>query len=91
LGPLEEQKRYQSAEIAQHPDVPKRGPGRSSTIVCNHTGWMEILNQLISPISPSFTPKATIKKLPIASGISQAIQSMYVERTGTEEEKEQLV
>ena len=48
---------------------------------------MEILTQLISPVSPSFTPKAAIKKLPIFSGITQALQSMYVERAGTDEER----
>jgi len=39
---------------------------------------MEILNQICSPVSPSFTPKAAVAKVPIAGGISTALQSMYV-------------
>ena len=79
LGPVEEQRRYHSEENTElHPHVPKRGPGPSSTLVCNHCGWMEILNQLVSPVSPCFTPKAAVKKVPVASTISDALQSLYV-------------
>mmetsp|Transcript_25563 Transcript_25563/g.31925 ORF Transcript_25563/g.31925 Transcript_25563/m.31925 type:complete len:124 (-) Transcript_25563:674-1045(-) len=44
LGPREEQKQYQEKDTARHPDIPKRGKGPSSTMVCNHIGCMEILN-----------------------------------------------
>lgn len=71
--------------------MPKRGPGRSSTVVCNHVGFMEICNQLCSPIFPSFTPKSQVQQIPIASGIAVALQSMYVERAGTNEERDLLV
>ena len=44
LGPIADQRRYHSAENTEvHPKVPQRGTGPSSTIVCNHTGWMEII------------------------------------------------
>lgn len=71
--------------------MPKRGKGPCSTVVCNHIGFMEILNQVSSPIHPSFTPKSEIKKVPVASSIAEGIQSLYMKRAGTEEEKNQLV
>ena len=40
--------------------VPKRGPGRCAVIVCNHIGWPEIFNLVVSPIFPGFTPKKEI-------------------------------
>ena len=44
LGPVKDQKRYQEADTPRHPNVPKRGKGPCSTVVCNHIGFMEILN-----------------------------------------------
>ena len=58
LGTREEQERAQSADAPTHPDVPKRGPGRSSAIVCNHVGFLEILNMVLTREHPSFTPKS---------------------------------
>ena len=50
LGTREEQEHAQSAEVDEDRRVPKRGPGRASTVVCNHIGFMEILNLLACPI-----------------------------------------
>ncbi len=83
LGPIDQQKKYHQAETQMHEEVPLRGKGRSSTLVCNHIGFMEILNQICSPAHPSFTPKAPIKKIPFVGGIAVAMQAMFVERAGT--------
>ena len=72
LGTREQQRAYQTDEVEEHADVPKRGPGRSSTIVCNHIGFMEILN-LVATMNPSFTPKEEVLKIPIVNGIAVAI------------------
>ena len=58
LGTKEEQEAEQ-----QEPDgdpellerrVPKRGPGKCSTVICNHVGYIEILNLVCSPLQPGF-------------------------------------
>ena len=71
--------------------MPKRGRGACSTIVCNHIGFTECLNQVCTPLSPSFTPNAGVKDIPAISAICESIQSLYMDRAGTEEEKNQLV
>ena len=91
LGSQEEQRRYQDPSTPEHPDVPKRGPGRASAVVCNHIGFMEILNLIVSPLAPSFTPKDDVAKIPIVNGIADSIQCMYVARAGTPEAKDALV
>jgi hypothetical protein len=52
---------------------------------------MEIITQLVSPVSPAFTPKIGVKKVPVMSTITEALQSLYVARAGTDEEKDALV
>ena len=91
LGPIEDQRHAQSAEAPTHPDVPKRGLGFSSTIVCNHIGFFEIMNFIASPMHPSFTPKADVAKIPVASAIADALQYMYVERGGSESARNRIV
>jgi len=75
----------------RHPNVPKRGSGPSSTVVCNHVGFVECLNFVCTPLNPSFTPKSEVQKLPIVGNIAEGIQSLYIDRAGSEEEKNQLV
>ena len=40
----------QDAENSKPRRVPRRGPGKCSTIVCNHIGFIEILNLVCSPL-----------------------------------------
>ena len=72
LGPISEQKKYQSKDTQADPREPKRGKGPSSTIVCNHIGFMEIFNMLCV-LTPSFTPKADVAKIPIINYITDAM------------------
>ena len=74
-----------------HPDVPKRGQGNFSTVISNHTGPFEAWNILCSELYPSFTPKDPIKRIPIASGILFALQSLFISRANTEEQRDALV
>ena len=55
------------------PRVPKRGKGRCAVIVCNHIGWPEIFNLVVSPIFPGFTPKKEIVEIPLASAIVRGL------------------
>ena len=91
LGSVQDQRRWQTSKNASHPEIPKRGPGPSSTVVCNHIGLVEILNQVCSPLHPSFTPKAGLKAIPIFRGIAESLQSIFVERAGTEAERNRVV
>ena len=91
LGTREEQERAQSADAPTHPDVPKRGPGRSSAIVCNHVGFLEIINMVLTREHPSFTPKSQVKTIPIAAGIAVGLQSMFIERGGGQNERDRIV
>lgn len=71
--------------------MPKRGQGNFSTVISNHTGPFEAWNILCSELYPSFTPKDPIKRIPIASGILFALQSLFISRANTEEQRDALV
>ena len=71
--------------------MPKRGNGNVSTVISNHTGPFEAWNMLGTELYPSFTPKSPIKKIPIASGILFSLQSMFISRTSTEEQRDAMV
>ena len=49
------------------------------------------MNFIVSPVHPSFTPKEEVAKIPVASRIADALQSMYVERGGTVESRNRIV
>ena len=46
---------------------------------------------IVSPLHPSFTPKDDVAKIPVASAIADALQSMYVERGGSTEARNRIV
>lgn len=52
---------------------------------------MEIMCQVLSPLTPSFTPKMEVKSLPLVSGIAIALQSFFIPRAGTPEERNTVV
>ena len=58
-----------------------------STIVCNHSSWVDI--GLITIMKfPSFTPKMEIKKWPVIGQICDVVfNSYFINRAGTHEEK----
>ena len=67
--------------------VPKRGPGKCSTIVCNHIGFIEILNLVCSPLQPGFVSKEEVSRMPIANGLTNGLQSIYISRKADEASK----
>ena len=91
LGSQEEQRLAQASETEPDERVPKRGPGPCSTVVCNHIGFMEVLNLVVSPLCPGFTPKASIRKMKLVGTIASAIQSIFIERAGTKSQRDELV
>ena len=91
LGPVFEQGNYQHDATPVDDRVPKRGIGPSSTVICNHVGFMEILNLVCCPLQPSFTPKADLKHMPFINKIADGSQAMYVERGGSKEARDRIV
>jgi 1-acyl-sn-glycerol-3-phosphate acyltransferase len=78
-------------ENHDHLDRKRVGTPKVSTIVCNHTGLSECLNLVLSPLFPAFTPKAELKNVPFIGTFARGFQSIFVNRAGTEEERNALV
>jgi len=72
LGSEEDQKSCQEA-LTVDPRVSKRGPGNASIIVCNHTGWMEILALIASPVQPGFTPRIENRDVPVLNKLTEGL------------------
>ena len=71
--------------------VPKRGPGRPAVVICNHLGFIEILNLVCSPLCPGFTPKAELEKVPLVGKIARGLQSLFLNRGGTQAQRDAAV
>ena len=71
--------------------MPKRGPGNPSAIICNHTGWLEIHALIASPIQPGFTPRIEMRDMPIMNKLTEGLQSLYISRGGSQEERDKIV
>ena len=71
--------------------MPKRGPGNPSVIVCNHHGWLEIMSLIASPVHPGFTPKEEVQSMPLLGKLTDGLQSLYISRAGTLEERDRIV
>ena len=74
LGTVEEQAQcQQSSESAGERRVPQRGPGQVSTVVCNHTGMLDILALLVSPLMPGFTPRVETRDVPVLNKLTEGL------------------
>ena len=71
--------------------VPKRGPGRAAIVVCNHIGFCEIMNLITSPLTPGFTPKKDYENAPFMGALCGGLQSLFLNRSGTKEERDSVV
>lgn len=72
LGSVADQAKCQSSEYVDE-RVPKRGPGNVSTVVCNHTGILDILALIVSPLMPGFTPNVALRDVPILNKITEGL------------------
>jgi 1-acyl-sn-glycerol-3-phosphate acyltransferase len=63
-----------------------RKPVRTSTIVSNHTCWLDGL-VYIKTIRPAFTPSAEFRNVPMFNTLLEARDSIYIPRGGSEEAK----
>lgn len=58
----------------------------SGTLVFNHVSWMDILAALCT-FYPSFVSKKSVQTFPFVGTIATAIDSVFLDRAGTKEEK----
>jgi hypothetical protein len=54
-------------------------------IVSNHTGFLEVLSLISSPLMPAFTPQRQQRNAPILGPITRMLGSVYCDRGGSAE------
>ena len=79
-----------TAEVPSEP-VKKSKKPNISTVVCNHLGFQDIFNLSISPIHPGYVAKVEAKNILLINYCMHAIQCIFVNRGGTEEERNKIV
>lgn len=62
-----------------------------STLVCNHAGFHEPLNFVFSRLHPAFTPKIEFKNIPLFGLLAKGVQSVWVDRAGSDAERNRIV
>ena len=71
--------------------IPKRGRGPSSTIICNHIGWVEVMALIISPLHPGFTPSIHHKNTPLLGTACRGLQSLFIDRGSDQASRDNIV
>lgn len=59
---------------------------RTSTLICNHVSWLDCVI-LIKTIRPAFSPDAAFKNVPLLGTFINCLDSIYIPRGGTAENK----
>jgi len=72
----------------ENEEAPMRRRFNISTVVCNHVGFIECMGLVLSPLHPGFTPKIELKSLPLISDLCIGLQSIFINRGGTEAERD---
>lgn len=63
-------------------------PPKASTIVANHQCWLDSLILICTPLFPGFAAKVETKKVWVLASLIDALQSLYISRGGTDEERQ---
>ena len=53
--------------------------------------YFDVMCMIASDLQPAFTPSMHLKKIPLLRTFMDALQSIYIERGGTPQEKELVV
>ena len=64
----------------------KNDPKITSTVVCNHVSWLDPV-VLIKNVGCAFSPSAEFKGLPLLGTLIDALDSIYIPRGGSDENK----
>ena len=54
-------------------------------------GVLDILNMITSPMFPGFTPRHDIADIPLVGTLTASLGSLFVERGGTQESRDNIV
>lgn len=60
-------------------------------IVCNHIGFLELFALVNSPMHPCFTPRKSFESNLLLGPLVKGLQSLFVDRGGTLEEREKIL
>lgn len=63
-------------------------PAKASTLVVNHQAWLDSVI-LISALVPGFAAKIETKKVMVLNSIIENLQSIYISRGGTEQQRKE--
>ena len=66
-------------------------PPKASTVVANHQCWLDSLILICTPLFPGFAAKVETKKVWVLASLIDALQSLYISRGGTDEERQQII
>jgi hypothetical protein len=62
-----------------------------SMVTPNHFGFFEILGLVVSDVFPGFAPKIELKNIPILGKIARSLQSIYIDRFGSKNNRDFIV
>ena len=88
LGSIEEQKKCQQAK-QEDSRVHKRGKGPPSTVICNHTGWLE--GFALTKENTCFSGKEEAQRIPIFGTLLNALNTLYMPRGGSQEARDNTI
>ena len=71
--------------------MPNNHQANVSTVICNHVGFIECLGLILSPLHPGFCPKIELSRVPLISTLAHGLQSIFIDRAGTEAERNKIV
>lgn len=63
---------------------------RTSTMVCNHVSWLDCII-LIKSVRPAFSPSIEFRNVPLLGTFIDCLDSIYIPRGGSEENKAQAL
>ena len=85
-------KRHKEVDYSKYlgENTSKKDTEYASTIVCNHVSWLDPII-LIKNIMPAFAPTSGLKDVPLLRTLIDCLDSIYIPRGGSEENKAQVL
>lgn len=66
-------------------------PDKVSTITSNHSSWLDIIILVAGRYGPSFASKKSLRKKPIIGLLTASLQSIFINRGASEEQRQQII
>ena len=61
------------------------------TLVCTHSGPLDVFGMLLRPVPPSFAAKESINNMPVIGSLARALSTLFIVRGGTQAEQEKSI